>query len=100
MAVSEHHEKVDVAPLGSTSPSVERELDAAHRELEVARGRKRLLSEQVALLEKRLLEAETRLAEMQRSVERASTIADDIQRTTSWRVTAPLRAFRRLLKRP
>lgn len=76
------------------------ELDAAHRELEVARGRARLLSEQVALLEERLLEAETRVAEMQRSAARASALVADLQRTTSWRVTAPLRAFRRLLKHP
>jgi len=74
--------------------------DSALRQLDVARGRERHLSEQVAVLEERLLEAETRLAEMQRSVVRASTLADDIQRTTSWRVTAPLRAVRRLLKRP
>lgn len=100
MAVSKHHERVEVEAPDSAPAVAELELDAAQRELEVARGRARLLTEQVALLEKRLLEAETRLAEMQRSVDRASTLADDIQRTTSWRVTAPLRAFRRLLKRP
>ena len=100
MAVSEHHEKVEVDPRGSTPAGAEGDLDAAHRELDVGRGHVRLLSEQIAVLEQRLLEAETRLAEMQRSVERASALADDIQRTTSWRVTAPLRAVRRLLKRP
>jgi uncharacterized coiled-coil protein SlyX len=75
------------------------ETDNAARELEIARGREEFLREHVSLLEERLLEAETRVAESERTAERALALVAEIQQTSSWRVTAPLRAFRRLLSR-
>jgi len=99
--MSIREEQTEVARPGATElDSALAATDSASRQLDVARGRQKHLSRQVEKLEGRLLEAETRLAESQRSVERAIALADGIQRTTSWRVTAPLRAVRRLLKRP
>jgi hypothetical protein len=100
MALSEQREDVellDESSLGVDHTSATR--DSAQRLLEVAKGRERHLVHQVELLEERLLETETKLAEMQQEVERAMDLVGAIQRTTSWRVTAPLRTARRLLGR-
>jgi hypothetical protein len=91
MAVSEHREGFEVEVRPSDS--------AVLHELDVVRGREALLKEQVALLEERLLEAETRVTEMEREVDRYAAQVGEMKRTLSWRITAPLRAVRRLRPR-
>ncbi|CAN5183158.1 hypothetical protein BH20ACT13_BH20ACT13_23970 [soil metagenome] len=73
--------------------------DSALRQLDVARGREKHLTEQVDKLERRLLEKEKELTSLQRELENRSETVGEIQRTLSWRVTKPLRAVRRLLAR-
>lgn len=73
--------------------------DSALRQLDIAKGRERLLSQQVEKLEGRLLEKEKELTGLQRELCNRSEMVGEIQRTLSWRVTKPLRAARRLLAR-
>ncbi len=73
--------------------------DSAWRQLDVARGREKHLTEQVDKLERRLLEKEKELTGLQRELRKRSEAVGEIQRTLSWRVTKPLRAVRRLLAR-
>lgn len=73
--------------------------DSALRQLDVAKGRERHLREQVDKLERRLLEKEKELTRLQRELRARSELVGELQRTLSWRVTKPLRAFRRLFAR-
>ncbi|MBA3333089.1 MAG: hypothetical protein H0U30_03780 [Actinobacteria bacterium] len=73
--------------------------DSALRQLDVAKGREKRLTEQVDKLERRLLDKESELTSLQRELRARSEIVDEIQRTLSWRVTKPLRAARRLFSR-
>lgn len=103
MALSEHresleHEEATLPASLQGSPSRD-ELDAALRALEVARGREAHLSEQVARLERRLLDVETDLAQARLESRRAEDFADELRATLSWRITAPLRTASRLLGR-
>ncbi len=74
--------------------------DSTLRQLDVAKGREKHLTEQVDKLERRLLEKEKELTGLQRELKNRSEAVGEIQRTFSWRVTKPLRAVRRLLSRP
>jgi hypothetical protein len=99
MSLSEHHE--DLGLLNTSSPVDDDVLarDTALRQLEVARGRERHLVKQVEKLERRLLEAETDVAEMRLEVRHALALEEEIRRTRSWKITAPLRTGSRLLGR-
>ena len=74
-----------------------RELDAARRAAEVAKGRERHLERQVEKLEERLLETDLSGAEREKEIARLTDLVDEIQHTRSWRWTAPFRFVRRLL---
>jgi hypothetical protein len=80
----------------SATPAEE---DALHRELAVMRGRQQHLEAQVRELERQLLAAETARAEADQRFRRQAALVDEIQRTLSWRITAPLRALSRALRR-
>jgi predicted nucleic acid-binding Zn-ribbon protein len=74
--------------------------DSARRQLDVAEGREKRLREQVELLEVRLLEAEKEITALHREIRGRAELGAQMRRTLSWRVTKPLRAGRRLLRRP
>lgn len=74
--------------------------DSARRRLDVADGREKRLREQVELLEARLLVAEKEITELHREIRARAELGAEMRRTLSWRVTKPLRAGRRLLRRP
>ena len=101
MALSEHRESLE--RLEETSPArVEEdagrsELDAALRDLDVAKGRERRLEQQVVKLERRLEAADLALGEGERELQRLHDLFEEIQDTRSWRWTAPFRFVRRLL---
>jgi hypothetical protein len=103
MALSEHREGLE--QLEATSPAnvqedpSREELDAALRALEVAGARERSLTKQVETLEERLLEVETELARAELEADRRSALIDEIKATSSWRITAPLRALNGFLRR-
>jgi predicted nucleic acid-binding Zn-ribbon protein len=73
--------------------------DSARRKLDVARGREAHLVGQIERLEERLVATEEDVAALGREVQRRDALVADIQRTLSWRVTAPLRAIRRAFPR-
>ena len=75
-------------------------VDSARRQLDVAEGREKHLREQVELLEERLLEAEKEITALHREIRARAELGAEMRRTLSWRVTKPLRAGRRLLRRP
>jgi hypothetical protein len=75
------------------------ERDRLLRTLAIARGREEHLSRQIAVLEQRLLEAETARAESEQETQRAYDRLEELHATTSWRITAPVRAASRLLGR-
>jgi len=74
--------------------------DSARRRLDVAERRERHLREQVELLEARLLEAEKEITALHREIRARAELGAEMRRTLSWRLTKPLRAGRRLLRRP
>lgn len=74
--------------------------DSALRKLNVAEGREKHLREQVERLEARLLEAEKEITTLHRQIRARAELGAEMRRTVSWRVTRPLRAGRRLLRRP
>ena len=102
MGLSEHRETLD--ELEETSPTGSEddpraELDEALQALEVAKGHERLLEEQVARLERRLLDVETDLAATKLEARRAQDTVGETYGTLSWRITAPLRAVSAFLRR-
>ena len=101
MALSEHRESlerlVETPPASVEDGASRSEVDAALRDLDVARGRERRLEQQVAQLEHRLDAAELALGEGERERERLHDLFEELQDTRSWRWTAPFRFVRRLL---
>lgn len=81
------------------SPHATADTDDLLRELEVARGREEHLTKQTETLEERLLEAETARATSEQETRRALDRIEELRATTSWRITAPVRAMSRLLGR-
>ena len=101
MALSEHRESLDrpeaASPASEQADTSRRELDAARRAVEIAKGRERHLEQQVEKLEERLLETDLSGAEREKEIARLTDLVDEIQHTRSWRWTAPFRFVRRLL---
>jgi hypothetical protein len=101
MALSEHREsreRLEEAGRPGVEERADRPaLDAARRDLDVARGREQRLEQQVAKLEHRLEAADLALGEGERERERLHDLFEELQDTRSWRWTAPFRFVRRLL---
>jgi hypothetical protein len=104
MELSEHREsleELEESPPASLAGHPPREeLDEVLRTLEVAKGRELHLEQQVERLERQLLEMETEVAAARLESRRAEDFVGEMRATLSWRVTAPLRAVSKLLRRP